>query len=206
MNKPESEKRSFVFFFLTSAAGICFYSVLQLPLFDFKSIIVSTKTTSDWVETVMEASRVCPAAGQMRSSPRIPRGATQRLDSKKTGSDFWCFPSTGSQAASVRPPVHISLKTQECLAGGPARRGTLPPRRCAKCDMKHESCRSERVINGEQTLEPVCTHKHAVSHTRGRRQIAGYVVPLTRMQTETCSHAWHRAALVTWPVPQFMKS
>lgn len=36
------------------------------------------------VEKVMEASRVCPAAGQMMYAPRLPEGATKRLDSKKT--------------------------------------------------------------------------------------------------------------------------
>ena len=32
----------------------------------------------------MEASRVCPAAGQMLESPRLPWGATERLDVEKT--------------------------------------------------------------------------------------------------------------------------
>lgn len=36
------------------------------------------------VEKVMEASRVCPAAGQMIYTLRLPLGATKRLDPKKT--------------------------------------------------------------------------------------------------------------------------
>lgn len=31
----------------------------------------------------MEASRACPAAGQMLCAPRFPRAATKRLDSEK---------------------------------------------------------------------------------------------------------------------------
>ncbi|CAB1452378.1 unnamed protein product [Pleuronectes platessa] len=73
------------------------------------------------VEKVMEASRVCPAAGQMMYAPRLP----------------------GVSTKSSHPSTPIPSTTRQGTGGRLFFLETV----CAKCDMKFESCLKIRVAN-----------------------------------------------------------
>lgn len=84
------------------------------------------------------------------------------------------------------------------------RQPALPSRRCAKCDMKYESCcRFERVINTPRKHLSPCALTNMPCHTLlvttgSRNMYTGwsYLHTCTDMSTtETCSHAWHPVVL-----------
>lgn len=112
------------------------------------------------VETVME-STVCPVAGQMLCAPRLPQGATERLD----GLSVWIRLLDSLVPNTIRHPAlfffplfhrprSLQDTTTSCwssrrpLTSPHQGARALPAGGCAKCDVKHESCcRSEGAIN-----------------------------------------------------------
>lgn len=132
------------------------------------------------VEKVMEASWVCPAAGQMMHAPRLPTGyAKQSVGSDRCVSRpmglytfsgcFLMFLFTASSSRFIlryhNVPHQILLaslmtssKQRTCVLSGSSYF-------FAKCEVKNESCcRSGRVIKTEQLFQPFCTHICAIEH------------------------------------------